>query len=126
MLMSDKPLLNYNIFVAEDDYLLAIVMEEILGDAGATVVGPAPNIAKAMSVIGQSRRIDAALLDVNLGGELVYPVADLLRERQVPIILTTGYDSTSLDPAYTEISICEKPFEPQELVEKLVQLIPQN
>jgi DNA-binding response OmpR family regulator len=121
--MSDKPLFNCNIFVAEDDYLLATIMEEILGDAGATVVGPAPNVAKAMSVIGQSGRIDAALLDVNLGGELVYPVADLLRERHVPIILTTGYDSTSLDSAYAGINIFEKPFEPQELVRKLVQLI---
>ncbi|MBL0922989.1 MAG: response regulator [Sphingomonadaceae bacterium] len=122
--MNEKPLFNFHILVAEDDYLLAAAVREILTDAGAVVVGPAPNVVNAASLIEKADRIDAAVLDVNLGGEMVYPIADILRANQVPIILTTGYDAQSLKADYADIRICEKPFDPQQLVSELTRLIP--
>lgn len=76
--------------VVEDEYFLAKSLAVDLRDFGADVLGPVAPIADALAVI-TSERLDAVVLDVNLRGEMAYPVADLLIERRVPFVLATGY-----------------------------------
>ena len=73
------------------------------------VLGPVADVEDALDLIMAEGRIDGAILDVNLGGEPAYPVADMLIDRGVPFIFTTGYDGASIPGRFTEISRCEKP-----------------
>ncbi len=99
------------ILVVEDEYVLAQDLRLELEDAGAEVLGPAPSVAEALALLAREAPPDAAILDVNLGGELVFPVAEALRERGVPFMFATGYDRSSLPPAYADVPRCEKPFD---------------
>lgn len=121
--MDSRPLDNVRILVVEDDYLLAMMLSETLTMAGASIVGPASNVAQAQEFIGSADCIDAAVLDVNLGREMVYPVADTLTGLDVPFLLTTGYDGQSLETRFADHERCEKPFDPEEIVLKLSQMM---
>ena len=98
------------VLVVEDEYMLAQDLRQELEGMGAEVLGPVPSVAGALALLAGTAVPDAAILDVNLGGEMVFPVAEALRERGVPFIFTTGYDGWSLPPAYAEVPRCEKPF----------------
>lgn len=78
------------VLVVEDEMLLALDLEEGLNDAGCDVVGPAGNLRTALA-LARSETIDAAILDVNLGGESVFPVAQALAARRVPFLFATAY-----------------------------------
>jgi len=67
-------------------------------------------------LIQREQRIDAAILDVNLGGEMVFPAADLLIERGVPVVLTTGYDKSALPSRFSGVALCEKPVGTRRLI----------
>ncbi|HET8613155.1 MAG TPA: response regulator [Sphingomonas sp.] len=97
------------ILVAEDEYMVAEDVRGALVQAGAYVVGPTANVTDALALIDGSPRIDAALLDVNLGGELVFPVADRLMAAAVPFVFTTGYDRRALPERFAAAPRCEKP-----------------
>ncbi|WP_196941925.1 response regulator [Pseudooceanicola algae] len=99
------------ILIVEDDYLVALDMAEGLTEAGAVVCGPVATVEDAIREIESRAHLDAALLDVNIRGSYVYPVADVLRQRQVPFLFLTGYDAASIDPSYAEIPRCEKPID---------------
>ena len=101
------------ILVVEDEYMLAEDLRLELEDAGAVVLGPAPSVADALALLADAEGgpPDAAILDLNLGGEMAYPVADALRERGVPVMLATGYDVQSIPAAYADVPRCEKPFD---------------
>ena len=101
------------ILVVEDEYMLAEDLRLELEEAGAVVLGPAPSVADALALLADAAGgpPDAAILDLNLGGEMAYPVADALRERSVPVMLATGYDVQSIPAAYAEVPRCEKPFD---------------
>ncbi len=107
--MPEHSLRNCRILVVEDEYMLADELETELSGSGATVVGPAGNLADAMALLHSGEHLDGAVLDVNLGGEMVYPVADLLMARGVPIVLTTGYDRSAIPDRYADVARCEKP-----------------
>ena len=97
------------ILVLEDEYFLATEIRRTLTRAGAEVVGPFPTVEEGLSASGGDRPLDAALLDINLRGETVYPVADHLRQRGVALVFMTGYDRDALPAAYRDVPICEKP-----------------
>jgi CheY-like chemotaxis protein len=100
------------VLVAEDEFLLAKDLRLALTDRGANVIGPAASLAKVMDLIQAEARIDGAILDVNLRGETVYAAADLLRERGIPFLFTTGYDLSSLPERFRDVVRCEKPVDP--------------
>ena len=77
--------------------------------AGATVLGPVPDVAGAMELLNQNEEVDGAVLDVNLGGSPSFPIADALVGRNIPFIFSTGYDSHALPERYQLILRCEKP-----------------
>ena len=99
------------VLVVEDDYFIAKGLARSLKTSGADVVGPAPTVADALSLI-RAEPLDGAVLDINLRGDLVYPVADALTERGVPFIFATGYGSDAIPERYAAIARCEKPVEP--------------
>lgn len=83
-------LVGKRILVVEDEALVAAMVEDMLAEVGATVVGPAMSIAEGLALAVQEG-IDAAVLDVNVRGEPIDAVADLLRTRGIPIVFATGY-----------------------------------
>ncbi len=111
------------ILVAEDEYMIAQEVVDVLSKAGAETVGPVPRISEAMQLIATENRIDCALLDVNLANEAIWPVVDMLLARGVPLVLATGYDASAIPPAYADLPRCEKPTSGQELAHALSRVL---
>lgn len=97
------------LLVVEDDYFLADEMARALSARGAEVVGPVGGVDDALDLISSEVPLHGAVLDLNLGGEMAYPVADALLDRRVPLVFTTGYDAGSIPPRYRQVARCEKP-----------------
>ena len=102
------------ILVVEDEALVALAVSEAINELGFAVVGPFSSVSAAIPSI-EKRDADAAILDVNLGGELVYPLAEMLTTRGVPFIFVTGYGVESIDHQFAHIPILQKPIERQML-----------
>jgi PAS domain S-box-containing protein len=98
------------IMVVEDEALVAMALRETLGDLGFAVIGPFNRISEAMIAL-RNNRVDAAVLDVNLGGELIYPLADVLTADRVPFVFITGYGAEEIEPRYATVPILQKPIE---------------
>lgn len=94
----------------------------MLRQLGCDVVGPAPNVQRALEVIDGSSP-DAALLDIDLDGESVAPVAARLRERSIPFAFTTGYQDPDLPPEFHSAPQLRKPFRSQQLAEVIATLL---
>jgi DNA-binding response OmpR family regulator len=110
--MIDKP--RCRILVVEDEAMIAMLVEEMVLDFGSEVVGPAAKMEEALRLASDAS-LDAAILDVNVGGAVVYPVADLLRARGVPIIFATGYGAGELPSRFRKDAALSKPFSYEEL-----------
>jgi two-component sensor histidine kinase len=98
------------VMIVEDEALVAMVVTESLTTLGCSVVGPFSRCSDALAAI-EADEIDAAILDVNLDGEMVYPLADMLTERGVPFIFVTGYGAESIEERFTHIPVIQKPVE---------------
>jgi PAS domain S-box-containing protein len=98
------------VMIVEDEALVAMVVTESLTNLGCSVVGPFSRCSEAIAAI-DANAIDAAILDVNLDGEMVYPLADMLAHRGVPFIFVTGYGAESIDPRFKHIPVIQKPVE---------------
>ncbi len=109
------------ILVAEDEYMIADEIVTELAAAGAEVVGPAPTVAAALSLVEAAGSLDAAVLDVNLNGEMIWPVLDALTARGVPILLATGYDAGVAPAAHAHLPRCEKPVDARDLLRALAK-----
>jgi hypothetical protein len=81
-------------------------LAEALQDAGSIVLGPVPIVDKAIKKIESEPHIDGAVVDVNLGGMLAYPVADLLIARKIPFVFTSGYEDNLLRDRYSQVKNC--------------------
>lgn len=99
------------VLLVEDDYLIADQMRRTLSRCGAEILGPVATVEKALALVAASPEIDAAVLDVNLCDQMVFPVADALAERDVPFVFATGYDRTIIPPRFVQVRRCEKPVE---------------
>jgi DNA-binding response OmpR family regulator len=89
------------VLVVEDEFLVATLIEDMLVAAGCVVAGPIPRLSEALDAVN-SRTFDAAVLDVNLAGHRVFPVAEALSRRNVPFVFVTGYGSGVLPGEYAE------------------------
>ena len=108
--MTEQTLRDCRILIVEDEYILADELALELMEAGASVIGPAPTIGRAMALLEREPSPHGAILDVNLGGEPVFPLADVLMELGVPLIFTTGYDVKTLPERFAHVQTCEKPI----------------
>lgn len=118
----DLPLAGRNILVVEDESLIALLIGDALEDAGATVVGPCFTLSECLRASCEER-IDAAVLDVDLGGQDVFPAAEELRRRGVPFLFHTGHgERTELRARFGEVTVCRKPTRMDDLVASLARL----
>src|SRR5260221_492765 len=102
------------VLLVEDEILVAMMMKDILTELGFSVIGPFSRLAEAM-VAAVHDNIDAGIIDVNLGGEFVYPVADVLAAREIPFVFITGYAVESIDSRFGYVPIVKKPVQRQVL-----------
>ena len=110
------------ILVVEDEFLVATLIEDMLVAAGCVVAGPVPRLSEALEAVDHET-FDAAVLDVNLGGDRVYPVADALSRRNVPFVFVTGYGTSGLPGEYAERPRLCKPFKMADLLNQLSSLV---
>ncbi len=118
--MTEK-LNGLRILLVEDEAMISMLFEDMLIDSGAAVVGPASSVATALKMIA-TEQIDGALLDVNLGGEQSFAVADALIERNIPFVFVTGYGGAGVRDRYPEAPTLQKPFVTEDLQRALQQL----
>jgi CheY-like chemotaxis protein len=111
--MNDSPVNGLRILLVEDEAMIAMLVEDMLADRGATVVGPAGAVSAALSAI-ESEPIDGALLDVNLGGVESFEVADALAKRDIPFVFVTGYGGAGVRDRYPNVATLQKPFMPED------------
>ncbi len=112
------------LLVVEDEPLVALLMHQIFSDSGAEIVGPCNSLQEAEAKLNEP--IDVAVLDVNVGGTLVYPIAEALRRRGVPFVFVTGYQSDSVDAAFADAPVLTKPVEASEAIERVALLLAEH
>ena len=110
------------VLVVEDEFLVATLIEDMLETAGCVVSGPIPRVAEALDVMNEGA-YDAAILDVNLAGERVDPVANALSHRNVPFMFVTGYSTGALPADFAERPRLCKPFKMADLLDTLSDLV---
>lgn len=110
------------LLLVEDEFVLAIGLAEALGDLGAVVLGPVTTVEDALALVERVPEIDAAVLDVNLGQQVVYPVADALLARRIPFLFATANDATTLPERFARVPVCRKPFGVRHFHDAVLQL----
>jgi CheY-like chemotaxis protein len=98
------------VLIVEDEYFLAQNLADCFRDLGVDVLGPAGSVAEALRLL-EHAAVEAAVLDVNLRGERVYPVADVLRRRSIPFVFASGYGGELEPAAYRDVPRCIKPVD---------------
>jgi CheY-like chemotaxis protein len=114
------PLEGKTILVVEDESLVAMLLETILEDMGCATLGPISTVDEALTVVGDGRAFDGALLDVNVAGKEVFPVAAALKERGVPFVFSTGYGEGGLPPEWRGQATIQKPFTEEAVQQALI------
>jgi CheY-like chemotaxis protein len=110
------------ILLVEDEAMIAMLVEDMLEDLGHDLVRVANRLEEAIAA-ARAEVIDLAILDLNLGGVMTYPVADALAERGVPFIFATGYGSGGLMEAYSARPTRQKPFNMETLGQAIRQAL---
>jgi CheY-like chemotaxis protein len=113
------------VLVVEDEAAISLLLEDMLLDLGCDVVGPAARLGTALE-LAQGEALDVAILDVNVAGEPLYPVAAALVERKVPFIFSTGYGSAGIKDLYRDRPVMQKPFAQRDLRQNLLQALREN
>ncbi|MGQ9365376.1 response regulator [Azospirillum sp. ST 5-10] len=119
---AEEQLSGLRLLLVEDEAMVAMMLEDMLGDLGCEVVGPAASVAQALE-LATGAALDAAILDVNVGGEPIYPVAERLAERGVPFVFTTGYGAADIDVRFADAPALQKPFSPPSLYDALADAV---
>lgn len=108
-------MIGKRLLIVEDEFVIALDLQHLLEAAGHEVVGLAANIPDALAMI-ESMTIDGAVLDINLRGERVTEVADLLARKEIPFVFVSGYGSAGRPPGHERIPVLAKPYSESELL----------
>ena len=119
--MNKAKLDGLRVLVVEDEMMVSMLIEDMLGELGCEVVGPASRLEEAM-LLATNAELDCAVLDVNLGGQPIFPVADLLRARGRPFAFATGYGDAGLRDVDRGSPVLQKPFRESDLAQVLGEL----
>jgi CheY-like chemotaxis protein len=119
--MSGTHLDGLNILVVEDESIVSFMIEEMLLEMGCAEVWHAGAVPKALALL-ETRKPDRAILDVNLAGMLVYPVAERLAQLRVPFFFCTGYGRKGIAPEWSDKPVIQKPFD-QDTLEQAVKAL---
>lgn len=117
------PLSGRNVLLVEDESLVLILMEDLLLELGASKVVSAMRLDEATR-IARRAEVDLAIIDLNLAGSASYPVAEILRERGVPVVFATGYGAAWHDEAWRTMPTISKPVTAAALTEVLLTITP--
>ncbi|WP_076072337.1 response regulator [Sphingomonas montana] len=120
--MTELALRGCAILVVEDEYLLAEELSAALIAESGEVVGPAATLQQGTAMLRDTSRLNGAILDVNLRGEQVFQLADMLVERGVPFMFTTGYDASIIPDRFAHVARYEKPLCVSQIVKRMAQL----
>jgi len=115
----ESALKGRRVLVVEDEMMIAIMVGDMLEELGCAVVGPANRLDAALELFDAEPDLDAALLDINVGGKSVFPLADALRKKGVPAIFSTGYGEAGLREADKGAPVLHKPFRAGDLARAL-------
>lgn len=110
ILSDNANLTGKRLLIVEDEYFIASDLKRALEAHGITVVGPVGRVADALALI-ERERIDVAMLDVNLGNAMCFPIAERLRTCGVPFLFLTGYDAWTLPESLRDVRLLVKPFD---------------
>jgi CheY-like chemotaxis protein len=124
-MQAKRPLEGRRILVVEDEAAVALMLEDLLTERGARVVGPAADAASALQLIA-AETIDCAIVDYGLVGGTSLPVADALVAAGVPFLFASGYDVGGFDPRYAEVPRLEKVYSADELLRVLADILGQT
>lgn len=114
---------NARILIVEDEYFLADDLARALERQGAKVIGPAGSLDEADALVREGE-FDCAILDINLHGEMAFPLADRLEARGIPFIVASGYNSAAIPDRFLAVPRVEKPFNPDEIIAAIPALFP--
>ena len=120
--MTDATKASPRVLVVEDDYLIRMLLEDMLADLGYSIAAAVGTIAEA-SEIAATGEFDVAVLDVNLDGQEIYPVAEILIKRGLPFAFVSGYGEDSLSEPYRSRPALQKPFLAEQLESTLAGLL---
>ena len=109
------------VLVVEDEMMVSMLIEDMLSELGCQVVGPASRLDDALE-LAREAEMDCAVLDVNLGGQPIFPLADLLRERGLPFAFATGYGDAGVRDVDRQAPVLQKPFREGDLARVLGEL----
>jgi CheY-like chemotaxis protein len=109
------------VLLVEDEIMVALLLEEMLAELGHTVVGPVARLQRALEM-AQREPLDVAILDVNINGCEVYPVAEALAAREIPFVFVTGYGRGVLRAPYCDRPTLQKPFRRADLRELFAEV----
>lgn len=118
----DKLLSGRRVLVVEDEMLVLIMIEDLLGDLGCESVTAAASVKQALALI-DAQTFDVAMLDMNLNGSNSYAVAEALRAGGVPFAFSTGYSGHDIRDGYRDRPVLKKPFRDRELIDMLTRLL---
>jgi CheY-like chemotaxis protein len=113
-------LAGLRVLLVEDEMLVSLLIEELLVEQDCVVIGPYDRVPEALEV-ARSEVIHLAVLDVNIAGEKVYPVAEILETRGIPFLLLSGYGASAIPSNRPTWRVCSKPFQPKELIAMLAK-----
>ncbi len=106
------------VLVVEDESIVSFLLEDMLSELGCRVIGHASNVRQALSLLAQQKP-DAAVLDVNLRGEMAFPVAEQLQSDTIPFLFATGYGAPGIPERWRQCPVVQKPFRMSELASAL-------
>jgi CheY-like chemotaxis protein len=120
---SPGPLTGRRVLVIEDEYFLADDIVRALTALGAWIVGPYGDLEEAAEVVDRDIAIDAAVVDINLRDEMAFPLVRVLRSRKVPVVVTSGYDRSSIEPEFQDVRWWSKPLDIKTMAHELTSMI---
>ena len=118
---NNSALAGLKVLVVEDEMMVSMLIEDMLTDMGCVVIGPASRLDEAIG-LAKAGGVDCAVLDVNLGGQPIFPLADILRAQGCPFAFATGYGDAGLRPADKGTAVLQKPFREGDLARVLGEL----
>ncbi|MCE4223856.1 response regulator [Methylobacterium sp. C25] len=110
------------VLVVEDEAAISMLLEDMLLDFGCEIVGPAARLATALDM-AQRETFAVAILDVNVAGEPIYPVAEAIVERDLPLVFSTGYGGAGIREPFRDRPVVQKPFSQADLKRTLISAI---
>jgi CheY-like chemotaxis protein len=110
------------VFLVEDEALVSMMFEHFLEDLGCDIIGTAARLDEALET-GRTLAMDVAVLDINLNGQLSYPVAEMLQLRNIPFLFATGYGLAGVPAELRAVPVLSKPFRQKQLAEALIRVI---